>query len=170
MKKYNCNIIISGPATGKTYLAQNDDRFIDIDGLKAEYKYGLHNQSYEEKEKGKLNRGEVLKHDSSRYAIELLKQTIRDNKIALISYNNKVIEYIHENKIKYCLVYANKDLANEYKERMKKRGNNDKFIEQMTNEKSWEEFYNNNLFDENPTYKIELQKGQYLSDIKEWFI
>ena len=170
MKKYNCNIIISGPATGKTYLAQNDERFIDIDGLKAEYKYGLHNQSYEEKEKGKLNRGEVINHDSSRYAIELLNKTIQDNKIALLSNNEKEIENIHKKKIKYCLVFANKNLANEYKERMKKRGNNNKFIEQMTNEKSWEEFYNNNLFDKNPTYKIELQKGQYLSDIKELFI
>lgn len=170
MKKYNCNVIVSGPATGKTYLAKIDSRFIDIDGMKADYKYGLYNHTSEEKEKGKLNRGEIVNHDSSKYAIELLNKTIKDNNIALLSYNSKVLEYIVENKIKYCLVYADKDLASEYAERMRNRGNNDYFIEEMTNEQYWEQFYNNNLNDKNPTYKIQLKQGQYLSDIKDLFI
>ena len=170
MKKYKCNVIVSGPATGKTYLAQTDSRFIDIDGMKADYKYDLYNQSVEEKERGKLNRGEVINHDSSKYAIELLKQTIGENKIALLSYHEKIIEYIIENNIKYCLIYADKDLAQEYATRMMKRGNSGNFIEEMTNEKSWEQFYNSNINDKKPTYKIKLKKGQYLSDIKEMII
>lgn len=169
-KKINCNIIVCGPAIGKTYLAEQDSRFVDVDGMKADYKYNLYDLPIEEKEKGKLNRGETVKHDSTKYAIELLKKTINENRIALLSYHEKIIEFILENKYDYCLVYADKNLKNEYAQRMKKRGNNDLFIEQMTNQESWDDFYNKNINDKNPTYKIELKEGQYLSDIKDLFI
>ena len=53
---------------------------------------------------------------------------------------------------------------------MKNRGNNDLFIEKMTNKKSWNEFYQQNINDKNPTYKIKLKSGQYLSDIKDLFM
>ncbi len=40
----------------------------------------------------------------------------------------------------------------------------------MTNKNEWEDFYERNVADPNSTYKIELNEGQYLSDIKELFI
>ena len=169
MNKCKCNIIVCGPAVGKTYLAEQDSRFVDIDGMKADYKYDLYGVSNLEKEKGKLNRGKIVRNDSSAYAIELLKKTIKENRIALLSYNKKIIDFIKENHYKYCLVYADKNLAFEYAERMKKRGNNSIFIEQMTNEKEWLNFYEKNLNDKAPLYKIKLQSGQYLSDIKDNF-
>lgn len=170
MEKIKCNIIVCGPAIGKTYLAEQDSRFVDIDGMKADYKYNLYNFTKEEKEKGKLNRGEIVNHDSSKYAIELLKKTISEDRIALLSYNAKIIEFIIENKYEYCLVFADKDLFKEYAERMKIRGNNSIFIEKMTNQKSWNEFYEENINDKNSTYKIKLNSGQYLSDIKGLFV
>jgi len=170
MKKIKCNIIVCGPAIGKTYLAEKDSKFVDIDGMKADYKYNLYNLTLEEKEKGKLNRGEVVNSDSSKYAIELLKKTISENRIALLSYHKKIIDFIVENKYEYCLVYANKSLLYEYADRMKKRGNNSIFIEKMTNKKTWDEFYEKNINDKTPTYKIELMLGQYLSDIKDMFL
>lgn len=170
MPKYNCNVIVCGPAIGKTYLASIDNRFVDIDNMKSIYKYGLYNLKQEEIEKGKLNRGQIINKDSTDYAIKLLEETIKENKIALLSYHEKIIEYLIKNKIKYCLVYANKDLANEYRKRMKKRGNNDHFVEKMTNSKSWNEFYYSNEFDKNPTYKVILKKGEYLSHIKNYFL
>lgn len=170
MVKFKCNVIVCGPGIGKTYLAMIDDRFIDIDGMRSDYKYNLYDLSYEDKEKGKGNRGEIINEDSDGYAIELLEQTIGDNKIALLSYNDKIIEYIIKNGIKYCLVYADIDLADEYAERMRMRGNNSKFVTDMTNKEIWEEFYNINVNDDKPTYKIKLQKGQYLYDIRNYFI
>ena len=170
MKKIKCNIIVCGPAIGKTYLAEQDSRFVDIDAMKTDYKYNLYNASKEEKEKGKLNRGEIVNFDSFQYAIELLKRTMSENRIALLSCNKKIIDFILENKYEYCLVYADKSLSNEYAERMKKRGNDSRFIEQMANQKYWDEFYEKNVNDKNPTYKIKLNAGQYLSDIKELFI
>lgn len=168
--KIKCNIIICGPAIGKTYLAEHDSKFVDIDGMKADYKYNLYHLSKEEKEKGKSNRGQIINYDSTKYAIELLKKTIHEDRIALLSYNEKIIEFILENKYEYCLVYADKTLFKEYAERMKNRGNNDLFIEKMTNKKSWNEFYQQNINDKNPTYKIKLKPGQYLSDIKDLFV
>ena len=53
---------------------------------------------------------------------------------------------------------------------MIKRGNNDIFIEEMTNITKWNEFYESNFNDKNPTYKIILKSGQYLSDIKDIFV
>ncbi len=171
MKQIKCNIIVCGPAIGKTYLAEHNNRFIDVDEMKADYKYNLYGVSKEEKEKGKLNRGETVNSNSSKYAIELLEKTIANNQIALLSYNNKkIIKYVIENKYEYCLVYANKSLREEYAERMKNRGNNSIFIDKMTNHEYWDEFYDENFNDKNAKYKIELKSGQYLSDIKDLFI
>lgn len=169
MKKYDCSVIVCGPAVGKTYLASIDNRFVDIDGMKADYKYGISNLSLYEKEKGKLNRGKVINNDSTMYAINLLKETIGDNKIALLSYSEKILNYLIENNIKYCLVYADIDSVDEYEERMRKRGNNDIFIKEMTNIENWNSFYEENKNDNKPTYKIKLKKGEYLSDIKDMF-
>ena len=55
-------------------------------------------------------------------------------------------------------------------ERMKKRGNNDIFIKKMTETKEWKRFYEENRNDIRPKYKIELNSGQYLSDIKNIFL
>jgi len=170
MKKIKCNIIVCGPAIGKTYLAKTDSRFVDIDGMKADYKYNLYNIPLIEKEKTKLDRGQVVNYDSSKYAIELLEKTISENKVALLSYNPKIIGYIIENNYEYCLVFADKNLLEEYKERMITRGNNTKFIDQMTNPNNWNEFYEKNINDTKPTYKIKLKSKQYLTDIKDLFI
>lgn len=168
--KFKCNVIVCGPAVGKTYLAERDNRFIDLDEIKANYKYGLQNATREEKELGKLNRGQVINKNSTQYAIKLLKEEIEKNKIVLLSYNTEIIKYIIDNKIEYCLVYAGKNLSEEYSCRMKKRGNSSNFIEKMTNKYVWEQFYVNNKNDTNATCKIELKKGQYLSDFKDIFL
>ena len=171
MEKIKCNIIVCGPAIGKSYLAEHDNRFIDIDEMKADYKYNLYGVSREEKEKTKLNRGETINSNSSKYAIELLGKTIANNQVALISYaSKKIMSFIIDNGYEFCLVYANKNLREEYAERMKNRGNSTIFIEKMTNQEHWDEFYDESVNDKNAKYKIELKSGQYLSEIKDLFI
>lgn len=170
MKKIKCNVIVCGPAIGKTYLAATDNRFIDLDEIKSNYKYSLNNLTSEEKEKNKLNRREIVNYDSTRYAIRILEEEIQKGNIIMLSYSDGIIQYLIDNKIDYCLVYANQKLADEYAERMSKRGNNIKFIEAMTNKNAWKTFYHNNSNDTYATYKIELNEGQYLSDIKNIFI
>ncbi len=169
MEKYNCKVILAGPAIGKTYLAEHDSHFVDVDSEKAKYKYDLYDATPEELEKGKFDRGEEIRKDSSAYAINMLKETIASGKIALISYHEKVLNYINDNNIDYCLVYADLSLREEYIERMKRRGNSEKFISELTNEKVWKEYYERDANDVKAKYKVKLKSGEYLSDIKDRF-
>ena len=166
MKKI-CSVVLCGPAVGKTYLSKTDSRFIDLDGIKAKYKYGIIDEI--DFEKNKLNRGKVIHQDSLEYALNILKKEIQNDKIVLLSFNKQLLEYLWDNNIDYFLVYPNINSREEYINRMKKRGNNEKFIEAMTNVKDWNLFYSRNKNDTNPTYKIQLDEGQYLSDIKNKF-
>lgn len=170
-EKCHCRVIVCGPAIGKTYLAEHDDRFIDLDEIKSDYKYGLENATREEKERGKLNRGEIVRKDSTEYAIKILQKELKGNHFILISDGNeRLFKYIKENNIEYCLVYAGIELVDEYIERMKRRGNSSSFIEKITNEEKWKQTYLNYRNDEKAKCKIELKKGQYLEDIKDKLI
>ncbi|KAL6620871.1 hypothetical protein U3516DRAFT_290553 [Neocallimastix sp. 'constans'] len=162
-----CSVIICGPAVGKTFLSKNDKRFIDLDEMKAKYKYNITDDK--DFEKNKLNRGKIIHENSLEYSLNILKKEIMTEKILLLSYNKQLINYIINNNIEYCLVYPNLNSRNEYINRMKKRGNSEKFVEEMTNEKAWNSFYFENENDTKPTFKIKLKEGQYLSDIKEVF-
>jgi len=162
-----CSVVLCGPAVGKTYLSNTDSRFIDLDGMKAKYKYEIIDEI--DFEKNKLNRGKVIHQDSLEYALNILKKEIQNDKIVLLSFNKQLLEYLWDNNIDYFLVYPNINSRDEYINRMKKRGNNEKFIEAMTNAKDWNLFYSRNKNDTKPAYKIQLDEGQYLSDIKNKF-
>lgn len=164
----NCKVIVSGPAIGKTYLAKIDKRFIDLDGEKAIYKYGLEGKSDFELESTKLNRGKVVNTDSKEYVYKRLNEELKKGNICMLSYNQKdIINYLVENNIPYCLVYADITLCDEYISRMKNRGNPQKFIDQKISE--WKDFYTQNVNDENASYKIKLSKGEFLSDYAKMF-
>jgi len=165
----DCKVIVSGPAIGKTYLAKINSKFIDLDGEKAIYKYGLYGKSDYELESTKLSRGEVVNTDSKQYVYKRLSEELNNGNIVMLSYNQKdIINYLIENKIPYCLVYADITLCDEYIERMKMRGNPQKFIE--LKQKEWIKFYQENDNDTNATYKIKLKNGEYLSDYASYFL
>ena len=93
MSKINCNLIVAGPATGKTYLALNDKRFVDLDGERAAYKYGFSSISELEVERSKGERGEVVNRDSLQYITRMIDEVIRDKRIGLLSYHEDILEY-----------------------------------------------------------------------------
>ena len=158
------NVIVCGPAVGKTYLAKHDDRFVDLDQERAIYKYNLYGCSDFELEVGKLNRGKVWARDSKEFVIRRLREEMEKGKCVLLSQSAFYIAYLQENTIPYCLVYPGKDLADEYAKRMKDRGNVDTFIQACTGTEVWERSYEENKNDTRPTIKIELKAGQFLSD------
>ena len=161
------DVIICGPAVGKTYLSKNDSRFIDLDQIKAQYKYDITNT--DDFEKNKYNRGTIIHEDSLEYALNILKKEVKNEKIILLSFNKDLLNYVINNKLKYCLVYPSIDCREEYINRMRLRGNSEQFIKAMTDEKIWNDYYYRNKNDIKPNLKIELKKGQYLSDIKNKF-
>ena len=165
MKLSGCRVIVCGPAIGKTYLAEHDQRFVDLDNERAKYKYGLYGKTLRELEEGKLNRGEIIHSDSSEYIINLLQKELADGKCVLLSYHEKILNYVKQNSIPYCLVFKGLECKDEIIERMRVRGNPEKFIEVYDDNQRWKEFYEINLNDKDATFKIELKKGEYLSDL-----
>lgn len=152
------------PAVGKTYLCEHNDNFVDMDELKARYKYAQEDVPTSEIEWLKGNRGSAVRKDSVDYikskTLELLKTT---NKKLLFAPNPDIVNLLTNNNIPYCLVFHSKDCLDEIEQRMKARGNQENFIRAMLD--PIDQFYENSINDTRPCTKIELQSGEFLSDI-----
>ena len=113
----------------------------------------------------KGNRGKAVREGSTEYMRVLTHKFLNEtDKILLFAPNPLMVEMIYNAGIPYCLVYHSKRCQEEYKERMRKRGNQENFIESMLGDEILEYFYNNSVNDERPAFKIELFEGEYLSD------
>lgn len=164
MELKDIRVFVCVPATGKSYLAKRDSRFVDMDYMKAKYKYGFNDDiSDSEVEALKSNHGDVKNTDFDDY---MERQTLRllstTNKILMFAPNPKMVEMIVQNNIPYCLVYHSKTMVEEIRKRMKNRGNQDNFISKMLD--PIDDFYEKNITDTRPVFKIELFEGEYLSD------
>lgn len=157
-------VFVCVPAVGKTYLCNNNKNFIDMDELKARYKYAQENASQEQIEWLKGNRGEAVRTDATDYiqsqTLKLLETT---DKILLFAPNPAIVNMLFENHIPYCLVFHSKECIKEIEQRMRQRGNQENFIRSMLD--PIDEFYANSVSDTRPAIKIELSSGEYLSDI-----
>ena len=80
----------------------------------------------------------------------------------LFAPNPEIVNMIYENKIPYCLVYHSKDCIDEIEQRMIDRGNQPNFIRSMLD--PIDEFYEASVTDTRPAFKIELFKGEFLTD------
>lgn len=156
-------VFVCVPGVGKTWLARHDDRFVDMDMLKAKYKYAQDDASDYEIEVLKGNRGQAVRKDANEYIERITKEYLSGtDKILLFAPNPQMVEMIYKNNIPYCLVYHSKDCIPEIAERMRARGNQENFIEAMT--LPINEFYAASVNDKRPAFKIELFSGEFLSD------
>ena len=164
VKLKDIRVFVCVPAVGKTYLCKHDDRFVDFDRMKAQYKYDQYQLSDRELEFLKGNRGEPKRLDSKDYIEkQLLFYLNNTDKILLFAPNPKIVELICQHNIPYCLVFHSKDCVEEIRKRMQNRGNQENFINSMLDPIN--EFYKNSVEDERHSVKIELHQGQYLSDV-----
>lgn len=166
MKFQDLRVFVCVPAVGKTYLCNHDDKFVDMDELKARYKYAQESASEKEIEWLKGNRGEAVRGHST----EFIKQRTLDflantDKILLFAPNPQIVDMLYKNNVPYCLIYHSKDCVKEIEERMRNRGNQENFIRKMVD--PIDEFYAENTQDERPCMKIELYGGEYLADVFE---
>ena len=163
MELKDFRVFVCVPGVGKSYLCKMSDKFVDMDDIKARYKYGFEDKTELEMEKLKGNRGEVKRKDSTEYiknlTLDYLKNT---DKVLLFAPNPAIVDLIYSLNIPYCLVYHSKDCVDEIEERMRKRGNQENFIRSMLDRIN--EFYNASVTDTRPTLKIELHKGEFLAD------
>lgn len=163
MELKDIRIFVCVPGVGKSYLTKIDNRFVDLDDMKARFKYALEDATEEEMEHLKGNRGQAVREGSTEYMRTIMHKFLKEtDKILLFAPNPLMVEMIYNSGLPYCLVYHSKDCVDEYRERMRKRGNQENFIDSMLN--PIDEFYAQSVADERPTFKIELFKGEYLSD------
>lgn len=158
------NIFICVPAVGKTKLAQMDKDFVDFDQERCFLKYGYdRNISQIDFERLKGNRGDRIGKYPEGYIQNAITNYSKQHKIILAAPSKDIVDYLVQNQIPYCLVYHSLDCEEEYRKRMKDRGNEDNFIEAMLG--PLKTFYKESTNDTRPACKIELKPGQYLSDI-----
>lgn len=164
MRFQTLRVFVCVPAVGKTYLCHHDDRYVDMDELKARYKYAQEDAPSEELEWAKGNRGEAVRGHSIEYVERRMFDFLQNtDKILLFAPNPQIVDMLVKNGIPYCLIFHSKGCADEIEQRMRNRGNQENFIRAMVD--SIDEYYVQNVQDENPCMKIELRRGEYLADV-----
>lgn len=160
-------VFVCVPGVGKTFLSKHDNNFVDIDELKCRYKYQFGDDDNSlEIEKNKGHKTRPIRSNTYKYVVSLIDDYLNNTKkILLLAPNPRLVELLVNKHIPYCLVYHSLDCIQEYKIRMKNRGNDEEFIESMLGEKVIHDFYKNNVMDKRPVIKIQLNNGEYLSDI-----
>jgi len=93
-----------------------------------------------------------------------IKKNIGKADIILVSSHKVVRDALVENGIDFILVYPSRSIKNSYIQRYIDRGSDENFIKLLINK--WDEFLDE-LENQKHCRKIELQKGQYLSDVIE---
>jgi len=120
------------------------------------------------------NKGEkkILDSDSSTFDksqfpqnyIEHIKSNIGEVDIILVSSHKEVRDALVNESISFTLVYPRKDIKDEYIQRYIDRGNDGKFVELL--KQNWDN-WTDELENQEGCEKIELESGQYLSNVIE---
>ncbi len=90
-KLSNIRIYVCTPATGKSYLEKNYDCFVDMDALKAKYKYGIGDS---EMELYKGNRDKLIaRAGAEKYISQKIDEFLANtDKILLFASNPKLLK------------------------------------------------------------------------------
>ncbi|WP_220456036.1 hypothetical protein [Priestia aryabhattai] len=139
--------IISGfPAIGKSFLFENNHlKVLDSDS-----------SLFSWIEKG------VRHPDFPSNYMDHIKENIGKADFILVSSHDVVRKALEDNDIHYTLVYPDISLKEEYIERYKSRGNDEKFISFI--ESNWNKFIDD-IEDEVFPAKFKLESGEFLSDV-----
>ena len=136
-------LYVCSSACGKSYLCKKDDYFFDLDAFRVE-----------KENEGHLNYDELTN--------QRMFQLFEQGKVVLNSPRPEFLDFIHNENIKYVLVYPNPDCKVEYVNRMLKRGSSEEYAKQFGDMvESYYQFLSNDKY---ASAKIELQQGEYLAD------
>lgn len=149
-------VISAFPACGKSYFYENFQNCFNgiLDSDSSEF-------SWIKDENG--NNTDVRNPDFPNNYIQHIKDNLDKVDIIFVSSHEVVRHALWDNGIDYLLVYPNKDLKNQWIERFKKRGNNDKFINFISN--NWDKFIND-MDEETFPYKFRINKEiMFMDDV-----
>lgn len=142
-------IVIAGfPGVGKTVLTRKGDLVV-FDSDSSQFSW--------------IKKGERDPDFPNNY-MRHIKENMGKADYILISSHDVVRKALEENDVEYTLVYPAIGLKEEYLQRYKDRGNDDKFIAFI--DSKWDEFIEDIEKEEFPKL-IKLEGHQYLSDVLE---
>lgn len=149
-------IISAFPGCGKTYFYEN---------FKDKFKGGILDSDSSEfswiKDKDGNNTN-VRNPDFPNNYIQHIKDNSGKVDIIFVSSHEVVRNTLRENNIKYILVYPDKSLKEEWIERFKNRGDNDKFINFISS--NWDNFIDEMI---NEEYSINFKLGGKYKSVKD---
>lgn len=172
--KYN-NIefeaIIATPGVGKSFLCDNDKRFIDADEERLRCKYYVpDNISREKLERTKGNRTfkkRVKKDEYIDMFYKKLDDYVKEEKIIIAAPHPESFNYFASRNMKFVFIYPSLKMRKEMIDRMIKRGNSNEFVDD--NNDLFEDFYKSNAEEKRSAFNYEMQSGEYLSEIIKKF-
>lgn len=135
-------IWVCNTSCGKSYLCQIDDRFLGLD-----YYLSTLNLGSDERNK--------------RMTIVKTFRELEKGKIVLNASHRYYLSYLAENNIPFVYMYPRGELEAEYVEQMRHRGSTEEFIKLYG---GIAEDYNKRKDDPRGTFKIEMNKGEFVSD------
>ena len=153
-------IVISGFAgIGKTTLQKNYPNVIDLES--SDFKWIYQNEDIElmneEKRKGITER---VRNPLWPYNyVKVIMQKLNEYDIVLISQDNEVRDCLKENNCKYYACFPQKECKEEFIQRYINRGNNEKFINLISN--NFEDWIDALMNEEN---KIIMEPGEFLEN------
>ena len=160
--------IVATPGCGKSYLCDKfPDKFVDVDELRLKCKYDIpENITREELEKTKGDRPYPRRAKHSEYIkdmYEKLDQYVMEGKTLIAAPHPEAIDYLVNNNIKFCFVYADASMREELVRRFKQRGNSQELIK--SNDDMFETFVKSNREENKSVVHYAFKKDEYLEDI-----
>lgn len=143
--QYEPHVISGFPGIGKSYFCKiSKKKAIDSDSSKYSH----------------LVNGDKNPSFPYNYVTHIQDNLFKQDNIILVSSHMEIRKAMRENGIPYILCYPDISCKEEYMERYRKRGNDDKFLSLMDN--NWEKFIND-MKNDPCTKRIVLKEGEYLS-------
>lgn len=152
-------------ATGKSYLASVDSRFVDVDQEEAIYKFDYDENMSQDKFSQMQGHGVIVRHDSEEYIHERVLEHIKNGKIVLSATHKHMLKFLEEQKIPYVIIQYSEDKVDYFKNRMRQRGNSEDFIEAMIGGGRRGEAYKRHKSNQYATAVLDIYENEYLSDI-----
>ena len=160
--------VIATPGCGKSYIADRDPRFVDVDEVRLRSKYivpeGVTRQELEET-KGERTWPRVK--DYRPIFEQKLDKYLEQGKILVAAPHPESFDYLDSRGIKYCFVYPDKDARAALKQRFESRNNPESFIRE--NDEAFDDFLISNRQNKRAVVHYEFSGDEYLTDILQRF-
>lgn len=160
--------IVATPGCGKSYLCDKyPDRFVDVDELRLRCKYDIpENITRAELEATKGDRPYPRRANHTQYIKDMyarLDELIAEGKTLIAAPHPEAIDYLVENNIRFCFVYADESMREELVRRFESRGNSQELIK--SNDDMFETFLESNRKESKSVVHYAFKKDEYLEDI-----